>query len=495
MASSGLDVRWPGNSTPAGCMLKVALLDHRKYATEEEAVLRAAERFTAKQDEFYCVFIGLKPIARRLAPPARKAMKVSRVQKIMRRFTGDNLYKDRRANSTVVVHTSLIAIACGRLGSGSFLLTTAMPELLVLTGVKQVMESMVEYIQLCVQAYFKAAQIEVSCYGHSFQSKELAVCVLALNGGSVGDVTDIRIALATLAPSPIPLVIVHVPSAGQPHISVGDLAMEHCVMWEAQTEAGLHCLNLYLGETFGIFQGSGQRSGIGVSLRKMVVTKRKVELSESKPRVMENKSINVAEAWYNMVRRSLDARNKAVATQAASVREEKVQKQIAQENATAAERKARTRRAKAESAVVHPRISQSEGGRQIDPVVENENNGDESVKDQKIDIKRISQEEQKERIDESTIEGHMQASEEKGVRLVQLVKPSEPEKERVKKSRNAAKMNRNRQRASDEAEARLGNEFLQFAANIQATLMTGQLKHSVVKPPAKLERGIGAAVP
>ena len=78
MASSGLDVRWPGNSTPAGCMLKVALLDHRKYAAEEEAVLRAAERFTAKQDEFYCVFIGLKPIARRLAPPARKAMKVSR---------------------------------------------------------------------------------------------------------------------------------------------------------------------------------------------------------------------------------------------------------------------------------------------------------------------------------------------------------------------------------------------------------------------------------
>ena len=117
------------------------------------------------------------------------------------------------------------------------------------------MESMVEYIQLCVQDYFKAAQIEVSCYGHSFQSKDLAVCVLALNGGSVGDVTDIRIALATLAPSPIPLVIVHVPSAGQPCISVGDLAMEHCVMWEAQTEAGLHCLNLYLGETFGIYSG------------------------------------------------------------------------------------------------------------------------------------------------------------------------------------------------------------------------------------------------
>ena len=87
---------------------------------------------------------------------------------------------------------------------------------------------------------------------------------------------------------------------------------------------------------------------------------------------MENKPINVAEAWYNMVRRSLGARNKAVATQAASVREEKMQKQIAQENATAAKDKARTRRAKAESAVVHPRISQSEVGRQTDLLVDNE---------------------------------------------------------------------------------------------------------------------------
>ena len=242
--------KWPVESGPGGDSFTVAMFDHRQCPGGMDDVLSMAKSYIASLSGFFCVFISLKPINKRKKDETKEKTK-RRLEALTERFILGGVEREKRWQLHLL-DLSLVAVSSTKTTSQR-IISSLDEDIPKESDVYKRLTEPVDIIKVLFRSLFarkdKKAN-ESSCYGMTFQSESIAFCIMAINGGTVEELAELRGFTAGILPYAIPLIIAHAPHKGMVHLTVGEIGADECLLWAAHNGAVLTTLKVDLGTVF-----------------------------------------------------------------------------------------------------------------------------------------------------------------------------------------------------------------------------------------------------
>ena len=215
----------------------IAMFNHRMHGGVEGA-LKTAYDFATAQTGFYAIFVSTPPIPCRVKRRKRTNALKETIAQILSWHENVSKNQGDARPALILVNPRLVALVK----------TVAADDSLLLTSLNQLPPEILGQLQLPVQdilahlkSHLERNNVKCESYGFSLQSKELAMVVIALDGGSNQDIMRARESIAsTFTGCPIPLFLVHVPAKGHPMIRGGCISkhIDSChesIEWECES--------------------------------------------------------------------------------------------------------------------------------------------------------------------------------------------------------------------------------------------------------------------
>ena len=366
-------VNWPSSQSLNEHSMRIAVFDHRQCGGTS-ATIDAAQKYINAHGGYCCVFLSFKPTHSREDKITKDKHRGDIVKALANKFVDAAEYP---RYSLVLIDLSMIAIIRVQRGNGDALISTItkLDESKMAPAsekfnqiLKTQMQKPMDLIISCVKLYFQHMGGIHNCYGHLFQSKETAICTIAVTGGTLQDVEHIRMIVRFMLPkSTFPLIVAHTTKNKDGHVymSVAGVTSDTGYGWVAHAPEGIIDLAVHTGEPF-IKTKPTTHWNVKSGFSKNNITKyrdpshlyQQKEQSVEPSQLQSKQKSSSVTAWSNIVMKMtvnfFDSLTQNAKAETLRIREEKITEAIAIANANAARQRTTGREAKTKETIKIP---------------------------------------------------------------------------------------------------------------------------------------------